>query len=197
MTDKSKTKKPSRVKQANVADIIPDDKNFNMGSVEGEDMLDKSFDKFGAGRSILIDKNGRTIAGNKSLEAFKKKGGQKVLVVEADRDTLVAVKRNDIDLDSKDGREMALADNQTQAVNYVPDEDLISLTAQELNIDTGEWGMPIEEEEHNKKLKEEQLRPFVRTHILISFSPEKLLDIQQHIEAIRKIGGVEIEQASN
>lgn len=187
----------TRKKTVSVDDIIPDDRNFNTGSDKGKIILDKSFKKLGAGRSILIDKNNKAIAGNKSLESFKASGGQKIMIVEADRDTLVAVKRSDIDLDSKEGREMALADNQTQAINYVPDEELIEIVAEELNIDTGEWGMDPAVDGGKKKLKEEDIRPFVRTHILLSFPPEKILDIEPYLEAIRKIAGVEYEQGSN
>jgi len=39
-----------------IKDLIFDDKNFNTGSPFGEGLIDKSFEKFGAGRSILIDK---------------------------------------------------------------------------------------------------------------------------------------------
>lgn len=195
--EQKKPKKDARIRVAKVDEIVPDDKNFNMGSAEGEEMLERSLKKLGAGRSILIDKNNRAIAGNKTVEAFKKSGGQKVIIVDADPDTLVAVRRSDLDLDSREGREMALADNQTSAVNYVPDEELISAVAEELNIETAEWGIAETEEEHVKKLKEEELRPFRRTHVLISFPPEKLLEIQQQIDAIRNVEGVEIEQASN
>jgi len=49
-------------------DLIHDDKNFNKGSEAGAKLIKKSFEKFGAGRSILLDKNNRIIAGNKSVE---------------------------------------------------------------------------------------------------------------------------------
>lgn len=45
--------------------------------------------------------------------------------------------------------------------------------------------------------KEEELKPYTMTHILISFPPEKLIEIQPHIEEIIKIEGVEYEQSSN
>lgn len=190
-------KKQPVIKEVPVTEIIPDDKNFNKGSDEGREIVGKSFRKFGAGRSILLDKNNRTIAGNKAMEGFKDAGGKKVLIVEADADTLVAVKRTDIDLDSKEGREMALADNQTSEINYVRDDEMIQAVTEELDIDTGEWGIPIDEKTHNKKIKEEELKPFKKTHVLISFPPEKLLELKPHLEAIKNIGGIEYEQGSN
>jgi hypothetical protein len=45
--------------------------------------------------------------------------------------------------------------------------------------------------------KREELRPFKKTHILLSFPPEVLAQISEHIEAIIKTEGVEYEQGSN
>lgn len=190
-------KKPPTITEMKVEQIIDDDKNFNIGSEEGKAMLKKSLKKFGTGRSILLDKNNKTIGGNKTVKTFREQGGKNVVVVEADRNTLIAVKRTDIDLDSKEGREMALADNQTQAINYIPDEEIIQAVAEELNIDTGEWGLPMDEETYNKKLKTEELRPFVKTHVLLSFPPELIMELEPYLEAIKKISGVEYEQSSN
>lgn len=44
---------------------------------------------------------------------------------------------------------------------------------------------------------EQDIKPFKRTHILLSFPPEKLIQIKPYIEKIIKIKGVEYEQASN
>ncbi len=121
-------------KQIKIKDLIPDDANFNKGNQFGESLIEKSFDKFGAGRSILLDKNNKIIAGNKSTQKFVEQGGENVIIVETDGKTLVAVKRNDIDLDTKRGREMALADNATAKANI--EWDFENLT---------EWEMPIED----------------------------------------------------
>lgn len=186
-----------KIVAAKIADIVPDDKNFNKGSEVGKKALNRSFQKFGAGRSILIDKNNQTIAGNKSAEAFKEAGFEKVLIVEADAETLVAVKRTDIDLNSAEGREMALADNQTQALNYVLDEDVLRVEAEAYDIDTNEWGIDIEQDGQKKKIKEEALRPYDQTHVLISFAPELLVEIEEYLEKIKAVPGIEFEQASN
>jgi len=122
-----------------VSELIPDDKNFNKGSEFGQGLIEKSFEKFGAGRSILIDKNNKIIAGNKSTENYGALGGQDVIVVESDGKQLIAVKRTDIDLDTAQGREMALADNATAKANIVWAEDII---AEELGVEVAEsWGV--------------------------------------------------------
>lgn len=59
-----------------------------------------------------------------------------------------------------------------------------------------EWDM-LNEKKPPKKIEEENLRPFVKTHVLLSFPPDKLPQLAPHLEAIKKIKGVEYEQASN
>lgn len=127
-----------------VSELIPDDKNFNKGSEFGNSLISKSFEKFGAGRSILIDKNNKIIAGNKSTENYGAGGGEDVIVVESDGTKLIAVKRTDIDLDTPEGRELALADNATAKANIVWAEDVI---ASELGVEIGEsWGVDMGKE---------------------------------------------------
>lgn len=131
----------SKTKIINISELIPDDKNFNKGSEYGNHLINKSFSKFGAGRSILLDKNNKIIAGNKSTENFGANGGENVIVVETDGNSLIAVKRMDIDLDTPQGREMALADNATAKANIVLDAELIS---DELGSDVIEvWGIKV------------------------------------------------------
>jgi hypothetical protein len=100
-------------KSIKIKDLVPDDKNYNKGTEFGGSLIEKSLRKLGAGRSILLDKNNRIIAGNKTIENAGAIGLEDVIVVETTGNQIVAVKRTDIDLDSKKGREMALADNAT------------------------------------------------------------------------------------
>lgn len=134
----------AKASKMKVADLVPDDKNFNKGSEFGQGLIEKSFEKFGAGRSILIDKNNKIIAGNKSTENYGALGGQDVIVVESDGKQLIAVKRTDIDLDTPQGREMALADNATAKANIVWAEDII---AEEIGVEVAEsWGIDMGKE---------------------------------------------------
>ena len=45
--------------------IKPDQHNANKGTERGKELLDQSIKELGAGRSILVDKDGHVIAGNK------------------------------------------------------------------------------------------------------------------------------------
>lgn len=59
-----------KVKEAKLSELIQDDHNLNKGTERGQELIKKSMKKFGAGRSILIDKNNRIIAGNKAQHVF-------------------------------------------------------------------------------------------------------------------------------
>jgi hypothetical protein len=133
--------KSKQIENTKVTSLIADDKNFNKGSENGAEMIRKSFQKFGAGRSILLDKNNRIIAGNKSVEFS---GIEDVLIVESDGTQLIAVKRTDIDLDSPQGREMALADNASAKANIVFDAELIEAELGEAVCE--EWGIDKKED---------------------------------------------------
>lgn len=131
-----------------LSDLTPDDKNFNIGSEYGNHLLGKSLSKLGAGRSILIDKNNRIISGNKTVENAAAIGMEDVIVVESDGKKLIAVKRTDIDLDSPEGREMALADNAVAKANIVFDAELTEAVVTPAVME--EWGI-----ETNKKIEAE------------------------------------------
>nr|DAK72135.1 MAG TPA: ParB protein [Caudoviricetes sp.] len=132
-----------KITETNIDSLKQDDKNFNKGTKKGRKLIDKSIRKFGAGRSILLDKNNRIIAGNKTQELAKEAGIKKVIVIDAKPDELVAVRRGDVDLDSEEGREMALADNATGAANLDWDDEALSRAQEEIGLQVEDWGLSI------------------------------------------------------
>ncbi len=110
------------IEVVNIDDLIQDDRNFNRGNEQGAQLLERSFRECGAGRSVLIDKDNRLVGGNKAQKGFKAAGKKKVIIVDSDADTLVAVRRKDVSLDSAEGRKMAYLDNLTTQVNLTWDE---------------------------------------------------------------------------
>ena len=141
----------TKIIETNVEVLIPDNKNFNKHTEYGMHILEESIRKFGLGRSILIDKNNRIIAGNGVVETASQIDLDKVLVVETKGNTLVAVKRTDIDLDSAKGREFALADNATGKANLCFDTDLIMQEAEKFDFDPEDWGVPMEQPEEEQQ----------------------------------------------
>ena len=132
-------------KKAKISDLVFDDKNFNKHTEFGMALIEKSLRDNGAGRSILIDKNNRIIGGNGVVEAAGQIGLEDVQIVETDGTKIIAVKRTDIDLDSKQGREMALADNATGAADLAWDAEAIAEVEAEYDIDADEWGVVLDE----------------------------------------------------
>lgn len=124
---------------SNIADLKFDDKNFNKHTEYGMSLLEKSLRENGAGRSILIDKDNNIIAGNGIVEAAGSVGLEKVKIVETSGDEIIAVKRTDLKLDSKKGREMALADNATASIDLDWNDELISEEADKWGFDAGDW----------------------------------------------------------
>lgn len=73
----------------------------------------------------------------------------------------------------------------------------LSILQTEWNIDDLEaWGLEIEKDEPHE-IQEKTITSYKKTHILISFSPEIILDIQEYLDKILNIEGVEYEQSSN
>ena len=128
-----------------LSDLQPDERNANRGTERGTYMLRRSLQKLGAGRSILLDKNGKVIAGNKTLESAADIGLDDVLVVRTRGDKLVAVLREDLDLDDPTGqaRELAYADNRTGQVSLDFDPAVIQLDLA-AGVDLSDWWQPFE-----------------------------------------------------
>lgn len=132
-----------KISRTTIDELIQDDKNFNKGTKKGRKLIDKSIRKFGAGRSILLDKNNRIIAGNKTQELAREAGIKKIIVIDTKPDELVAVRRGDVDLDSEKGREMALADNATSAANLSWDSSALETAQKEIGLLVDDWGLSI------------------------------------------------------
>ncbi len=77
--------------------LTPDPRNANKGTDEGSELLAASLARYGAGRSVLVDKDGRIIAGNKTVEAAEA-AGIPFRVIETTGDEVVVVQRTDLEL---------------------------------------------------------------------------------------------------
>lgn len=127
---------------SNIKELKFDDKNFNKHKEFGMNLLGKSLQELGAGRSILIDKNNNIIAGNGIVEAAGQVGIENVKIIETDGSEIIAVKRTDMELNSPKGREMALADNATAVADLEWDSDAIGEFFKP--EDTEKWGVEID-----------------------------------------------------
>ena len=134
------------IEVVSIDDLVQDDHNFNKGNEQGAQLLERSFRECGAGRSVLIDKDNRLVGGNKAQKGFKAAGKKRVVIVDSDADTLVAVRRKDVSLDSAEGRKMAYLDNLTTQVNLTWDEtELQAVQADVEGFDIADFGFDIED----------------------------------------------------
>lgn len=115
-------KQPKKIET--IDDLSPDTRNANKGTLRGLAMLEDSLESYGAGRSILVDRGGNVIAGNKTLQAAADKGFD-VEVVQTDGKKLIVVQRTDLDLNSQAGRELALADNRVSEIDLDFDTEVL------------------------------------------------------------------------
>ncbi len=115
--------------------LRPDDRNANTGTERGRAMVEASLRCFGAGRSILVDRHGRIIAGNTTHEAAIDIGLTDAVIVKTDGTKLVVVQRTDLDIDSPAGRALAVADNRTSEVGLSWDPGVLAELAADQAID--------------------------------------------------------------
>jgi hypothetical protein len=84
--------------------------NYRLHDDKNKQLIKKSVDELGAGRSILIDSDNEIIAGNGVFEQW---GDRPVKVVETDGSELIVVKRNDLKTDDEKRKKLAILDNST------------------------------------------------------------------------------------
>ena len=122
-----------------LSDLNFDTKNANKHTAKGQKALEDSLQKYGAGRSILVDKNNNIIAGNLTAEVFGQIGLEEVQIVESDGKKLIVVKRTDIDINSKAGRELAISDNRASELSLNWDSDALKDIQENFKVDLSEF----------------------------------------------------------
>ena len=112
-----------------------DPENLNKGTDKGRRMLSQSIQDLGAGRSILVDRNGVIIAGNKTAEAAIAEGLEDAIVVQTQGDKVVVVQRTDLDL-TKDpkAKQLAIADNRIAEIDLSWDAEALQKVAEEVDL---------------------------------------------------------------
>jgi len=124
-----------KVTRKKISDYTPDPHNANQGTERGLRALDDSIAQVGLGRSIVVDKNGYIIAGNKTTDRSFDSGFEDAIEIETDGKQLVVVRRNDLDLMADDpnnpARKMAYLDNRVSELdlNWNPETIFADLQA--------------------------------------------------------------------
>ena len=114
-------------------DIQLDPDNANGGTQRGREAVRESLRRFLAGRSVLVDRNGRMIAGEKTLTEWRELfGDDSIQVVQSAGDRLLIHQRVDLDADAGAADDyraqgLGLADNRSAELGLYWDPEKIKL----------------------------------------------------------------------
>jgi site-specific DNA-methyltransferase (adenine-specific) len=114
-----------------IKDLKSDHKNARKRTDRSAALIAESLKRYGAARSIVIDEDGRILAGNGTIEGAKAAGIQNIRVIETDGTEIIAVKRTGLSEDEKIG--LALADNRTSDLSDW-DKDMLQQLSEEHDI---------------------------------------------------------------
>jgi DNA modification methylase len=92
-------------------DLTSDPRNARKHSPRNVGLIERSLNEVGAARSIVVDEDGVVLAGNATIEAAAQAGIERVRVIEADGNEIIAVQRRGLTDEQK--TRLALFDNRT------------------------------------------------------------------------------------
>jgi hypothetical protein len=139
-----------------------DKRNYRKHNDRNKELIKKSLEECGAGRSIVIDNNDEIIAGNGIYEQAQALNIP-VKVIETDGSELVVVKRTDLKTDDEKRKKLAIMDNSTSDTSEfdiellktdfeIPElQDLGLPVFEESDIDVDSFFEDTEEKEKKKK----------------------------------------------
>ena len=94
-----------------VKDLKQDHRNYRKHNKRNLDLIKKSINEVGLGRSIVIDSENEIVCGNGLVSQLDK--NTPVKVIETDGSELVVVKRTDLATDDEKRKQLAVMDNST------------------------------------------------------------------------------------
>jgi len=115
-------------------DLTPDPANARKHSARNVGTIVSALHEVGAARSIVIDEDGVVLAGNATIEAAAEAGIERVRVVEADGQTIIAVRRSGLTPVQK--ARLAILDNRAAELADGWDAEVLrELQAQDVQLD--------------------------------------------------------------
>lgn len=128
---------PNATHIQHLRDLTPDSRNARTHTPRNVGTIVSALHEVGAARSIVIDDDGVILAGNATVEAAAEAGITKVQVVDADGETIIAVRRRGLTAQQK--TRLALADNRAAELADWDTDVLAALAAEDGALD-GLWG---------------------------------------------------------
>jgi len=120
-----------KITETDISKLTPDPNNARKRTPLSASVIRKSLEQFGAARSIVVDENDVIRAGNGTYEEAGQLGIEKVVTIEVDGNTIVAVKRKG--LTEEQWKQYAIADN-TASDFSTWDFDILSELTQEVDL---------------------------------------------------------------
>lgn len=93
-----------------IRDLAPDPRNARRHTPRNVGMIEAALREVGAARSIVVDEDGTILAGNATADAAAAAGIERVQIIDADGETLIAVRRSGLTPEQK--AKLALYDNR-------------------------------------------------------------------------------------
>jgi ParB-like chromosome segregation protein Spo0J len=165
-------------KITHIGDLKQDPKNARRHGERNIGMIVNSLQEVGAARSIVIDEDGVILAGNGVVEAAGTAGIENVKVVEADGNTIIAVRR--VGLTPEQKTKLSLYDNRAGELAGWDSEVLGILKAEGVDF-TGLWS----EEELARLLEEQVFTELDSDELPDEFSPSLKITIDFETEEER------------
>lgn len=124
-----------------IKDLKFDSRNYRRHNDKNKELIKKSIDEVGYGRSIVIDSENEVICGNGVLSQTTDK--TPIKIVETDGNELIVVKRTDLKTDDLKRKQLAVMDNSASDSS---DFDL-ALLQEDFDVDQlNDWGFNFNNE---------------------------------------------------
>ena len=133
-------------------DLKQDKRNYRKHNQRNLDLIKKSVEEVGLGRSIVVDNENNIVCGNGLTSTLDK--NTKIKVVETDGTELVVVKRTDLATDDLRRKQLAIMDNSASDSS----EFDIELMKEDFEIEQlGDWGLDIETEDFDTQIENKDI----------------------------------------
>jgi hypothetical protein len=116
-----------KVEDGHIGALRPDPRNARKHNPKNVGMIERSLNETGAGRSIVVAKDGTILAGNATIEAAGAAGMEDAIFVRTRGDKLIVHVREDLDPDDKRAIALALYDNRATDLSEWDTEALMDL----------------------------------------------------------------------
>lgn len=172
--------------QRRVSELIPYAYNPRKRTPEKIQKLKESIEKFNLAEIPVIDIDNTIISGHQRVFVLFELGrGEEII---------------DVRIPNRKLTEDELKEYNLRANVNIGEWDFEMLQTEFSELDFKEIGMDFNFDfKFDEKVKKEtkEIKPFKKTHILLSFHPEKIIELKPFLDEILKIEDIEYEQSSN